>query len=74
MPELQVTTEDIQAVMQANPAMAMQVENHALRRAMGQLQIEIEQLKQELANTKTENGASLGQSAKKEKLNADSRA
>lgn len=63
MPELQVTTEDIQAVMQANPAMAVQVENQALRRTIRQLQLELEQLRQEQGNTST----------KKEKLNADSR-
>jgi regulator of replication initiation timing len=62
MPELQVTTEDIQAVMKANPAMVLQVENQALRRTMGQLQLELEHLRQELENTST----------KKEKHNANS--
>jgi len=56
MPEVQVITEDIQAVMQANPAMAVQVENQALKRIIGQLQRELEHLRQELENTPRKKG------------------
>ena len=38
-----VTTEDVQAVMQSNPMMALQVQNPALLRRIQELTIELEQ-------------------------------
>ena len=38
-----VTTEDVQAVMQSNPMMALQVQNQALMRRIQELTIELEQ-------------------------------
>jgi hypothetical protein len=73
MPEVQVTAEDVQAVMQSNPTVALQVENHALKRIVVELQNEIGRLKL-LVDTSVESGASLGESTKKESLNANSRA
>ena len=43
-----ITTDDIQAVMQANPMMALQVQNRALMRKLGEAQGEIARLTQEL--------------------------
>jgi hypothetical protein len=43
-----ITTDDIQAVMQSNPLMALQVQNKALMRKLGEAQGEIARLTQEL--------------------------
>ena len=43
-----ITTDDIQAVMQVNPLMALQVQNKALMRKLGEAQGEIARLTQEL--------------------------
>jgi hypothetical protein len=50
--EVQVKTEDIQAVMAGNPQMALQVENQALRRCLGELEEEIKRLADELKELK----------------------
>jgi hypothetical protein len=39
-----VTTEDVQAVMQSNPLMALQVQNQALMRRIQELTVELEQV------------------------------
>ena len=43
-----ITTDDVQAVMQSNPMMALQVQNRALMRKLGEAQGEIARLTQEL--------------------------
>ena len=43
-----ITTDDIQAVMQSNPMMALQVQNRALMRKLGEAQGEVARLTQEL--------------------------
>ena len=43
-----ITTYDIQAVMQSNPMMALQVQNRALMRKLGEAQGEVARLTQEL--------------------------
>ena len=49
-----ITTDDVQAVMQSNPMMALQVQNRALMRKLGEAQGEIARLTQELE--KSQNG------------------
>ena len=39
-----VTTEDVQAVMQSNPLMALQVQNQALMRRIQERTVELEQV------------------------------
>ena len=51
-----ITTDDIQAVMQANPLMALQVQNKALMRKLGEAQGEVARLTQELE--RAQNGKS----------------
>jgi len=63
---LSVTTEDIQAVMRANPMMAMQVQNQALMRRVREQDLEVTRLTAELE--KAQNGKS-----NEEASNADSR-
>jgi len=46
--KIDITTDDVQAVMQQNPAMALQVQNRALMRKLGEAQGEIARLTQEL--------------------------
>ena len=46
--KLDITTDDVQAVMQSNPLMALQVQNRALMRKLGEVQGEIARLTQEL--------------------------
>ena len=53
---LSVTTEDIQAVMRANPMMAMQVQNQALMRRVREQDLEVTRLTAELE--KAQNGKS----------------
>tara|TARA_Y100000296_G_C5089468_1_gene214100 strand:- start:468 stop:668 length:201 start_codon:yes stop_codon:yes gene_type:complete len=43
-----ITTDDVQAVMQQNPAMALQVQNRALIRKLNEVQGEVARLTQEL--------------------------
>ena len=43
-----ITTDDVQAVMQSNPMMALQVQNRALMRKLGEAQGEVVRLTQEL--------------------------
>jgi len=50
--EVQVKTEDIQSVMAGNPQMALQVENQALRRSLGELEAENKRLTDELEKLK----------------------
>ena len=45
---LSVTTEDIQAVLQSNPMMAMQVQNQALMRKIREQDLEVTRLTAEL--------------------------
>ena len=51
--EVQVKTEDIQAVMAGNPQMTLQVENQALRRSLGELEEENKWLTAELEQLKS---------------------
>ena len=53
---LSVTTEDIQAVLQSNPLMAMQVQNQALMRKVREQDLEVARLTVELE--KAQNGKS----------------
>jgi len=53
---LSVTTEDIQAVLQSNPMMAMQVQNQALMRKVREQDLEVFRLTAELE--KAQNGKS----------------
>ena len=53
---LSVTTEDIQAVLQSNPMMAMQVQNQALMRKVREQDLEVSRLTAELE--KAQNGKS----------------
>ena len=50
--EVQVKTEDIQSVMAGNPQMALQVENQALRRSLGELEVENKRITDELEKLK----------------------
>jgi hypothetical protein len=52
--KLDITTDDVQAVMQSNPLMALQVQNRALMRKLGEAQGEVARLTQELE--KSQNG------------------
>ena len=54
--DIQVTNEDIQSVMQANPLVALQVENQALKRKMLEIMSDNERLREELE--KSMNGKS----------------
>ena len=50
--DIQVTNEDIQSVMQANPLVALQVENQALKRKMLEITSDNEQLRKELEKSR----------------------
>ena len=56
MENIEVTSQDIQSVMQANPLVALQVENQALKRKMLEITSDNEQLRKELE--KSMNGKS----------------
>jgi hypothetical protein len=58
-----ITTDDVQSVMRSNPMVALQVQNRALMRKLGEVQGEIERLTQELE--RSQNGQT-----KKESKNA----
>jgi len=47
-----ITTDDVQAVMQANPMMTLQVQNRALIRKLGEAQGEITRLTRELEQSR----------------------
>jgi hypothetical protein len=49
-----IISDDVQAVMQSNPLMTLQVQNRALMRKLGEAQGEIARLTQELE--KSQNG------------------
>jgi hypothetical protein len=49
-----ITTDDVQAVMQSNPMMALQVQNRALMRKLSEAWSEVARLTQELE--KSQNG------------------
>ena len=53
--EVQVKTEDIQAVMAGNPQMALQVENQALRRCLGKIEEDLTGCLSELEAKEEEN-------------------
>ena len=46
--KIDITTDDVQAVMQSNPLMALQVQNRALMRKLGEAHGEMARLIQEL--------------------------
>ena len=52
--KVDITTDDVQAVMQSNPLMTLQVQNRALMRKLGEAHGEIARLTQELE--KSQNG------------------
>ena len=52
MENIEVTSQDIQSVMQANPLVALQVENQALKRKMLEITSENKRLLEELAASK----------------------
>jgi len=60
MENIEVTSQDIQSVMQANPLVALQVENQALKRKMLEIMSDNERLRKELEKSKN------GKSPKKE--------
>ena len=47
-----ITTDDVQAVMQSNPTVALQVQNRALMRKLGEAQGEVDRLTQELERSR----------------------
>jgi parvulin-like peptidyl-prolyl isomerase len=49
-----ITTDDVQAVMQSNPLMTLQVQNRALMRKLGEAHGEIARLTKELEQTQME--------------------
>ena len=63
--DLQITNDDVQAVLSTDPMMALKVQNQALIRAVGQLEGEVGRLTEELANRTAQ--------PSKEKHNAASR-
>ena len=49
--KVDITTEDVQAVMQSNPLMTLQVQNRALMRKLVEAHGEIARLTEEMANS-----------------------
>jgi subtilase family serine protease len=49
--KVDITTDDVQAVMQANPLMTLQVQNRALMRKLVEAHGEIARLTQEMSNS-----------------------
>jgi len=47
-----ITTDDVQAVMQSNPMVALQVQNRALMRKLGEAQGEVDRLTQALERSR----------------------
>ena len=54
---VEVTTEDVQSVIQANPLMALQVQNRALMRKLAEMSIALDAATSEVRRL-TENGKS----------------
>ena len=54
---VEVTTEDVQAVMQTNPLMTLQVQNRALMRKLNEMSIALDAATSEVRRL-TENGKS----------------
>ena len=54
---IEVTTEDVQAVMQTNPLMTLQVQNRALMRQLNEMSIALDAATSEVRRL-TENGKS----------------
>ena len=54
---VEVTTEDVQSVIQANPMMALQVQNRALMRKLNEMSIALDAATSEVRRL-TENGKS----------------
>ena len=50
--EIEIKQEDIQSVMQANPLVALQVENQALKRKLSEITSENKRLVEELEKSK----------------------
>ena len=55
--DVAITTEDIQSVIQANPLMALQVQNRALMRKLNEMSIALDAATSEVRRL-TENGKS----------------
>ena len=62
-----VTTEDIQAVMQANPMMTLQVQNRALMRKISEMRIALDAAPSEVRRLTEEAEASQNGKSSKEK-------
>jgi len=62
-----VTTEDIQAVMQANPMMTLQVQNRALMRKISEISIALDAAASEVRRLTEEAEASQNGKSSKEK-------
>jgi hypothetical protein len=62
-----VTTEDIQAVMQANPMMTLQVQNRALMRKISEISIALDAATSEVRRLTEEAEASQNGKSSKEK-------
>ena len=58
--KVDITTEDVQTVMQSNPLMAVQVQNRALFRKLGEAYKEIARLAQELEQSQNGNNKKEG--------------
>ena len=58
--KIEVTADDVEAVMQSNPLMSLQVQNRSLMRKLGETQGEIAWLRQELEQAKSGNGKKKG--------------
>ena len=67
-----ITADDIQAVMNSNPMVALQMQNRALARTLGEVQGEIERLTQELERSKNGKTDLTVSGSIKEPSNADS--
>ena len=64
---IEVTTEDVQAVMQTNPLMALQVQNTALRRKLSAMDIALGAATSEVTRLTEEAEASKNGKSSKEK-------
>ena len=58
--KVDITPEDVQTVMQSNPLMAVQVQNRALFRKLGEAYKEIARLAQELEQSQNGNNKKEG--------------
>ena len=64
---IEVTTEDVQAVMQANPLMTLQVQNKALMRKLSAMNIALDAATSEVTRLTEEAEASKNGKSSKEK-------